>query len=236
MKPGYWSSGAEKNMTEKKYESDMTKKEKRQKEWETIKSLPWKKRLDHIVTYYKLHIAVVLLIIFFGIVIGYMMHQSKYETILMVSVLNGAGGENISMAEDFKKYLGDKDPYHTVNVDTSMFFTDKEGVDDYHATVKMDTLTAGQELDAMVATKGQYEKYAQRGMLFPVEEVLTQEQIQQYGEDVVPYGIRVDQCSKWKDFKFELDQEMYLVVFNYTEHLDVAKEYIRYIYGGEEDE
>ena len=73
-------------------------------------------------------------------------------------------------------------------------------------------------------------------MLFPVEEVLTQEQIQQYGEDVVPYGIRVDQCSKWKDFKFELDQEMYLVVFNYTEHLDVAKEYIRYIYGGEEDE
>lgn len=223
-------------MTEKKYESDMTKKEKRQKEWETIKSLPWKKRLDHIITYYKLHIAVVLLVIFFGIVGGYMIHQSHYETILMVSVLNGAGGENLKMADDFKTFLEDKDPYHTINVDTSMFFTDKEGVDDYHATVKMDTLTAGQELDAMVATKGQYEKYRDRQMLVPVEELLTPEQIQQYGEDVVPYGIRVDQWEKWNNFKFQFDQEMYLVVFNYTEHLDTAKEYIRYIYGGEENE
>lgn len=220
-------------MTEKRYESDLTAKEKRQLEWEKIKSMSWKDRISHIWAYYKPHMAVGLMIILALSVIGQSIYRSQFETVLSVAILNAGAGDVEAMAEDLKNYLGDEDKYHEISIDTSMFFTGDEQ-SDYTSVMKITTLVGAQEIDVILATEDQFEKYKEMDAFLPMDELLTEEQKSAYGDRVSDYGIRVESSSKLDEFGVTPGEDVYLAVLVYTEHVDYAKSFITYICEGGE--
>ncbi|HIS25766.1 MAG TPA: hypothetical protein IAA57_02535 [Candidatus Pullilachnospira intestinigallinarum] len=215
-------------MAEKRYESDLTGKEKRHLEWEKIKGMTWKQRIGHIWTYYKIHMAVLIGILLVIGVIGQMIYNSQFDTIFQAAILNGGMGDAQSMSEDFKAYLGDDDKYHEIVLDSSMYFTGDESAD-MTSVMKLTTLIGAQELDAMICEQSQYDKYVDLDAFVPMDELLTQEQIQAYGDDVLEYAVRVDGSEKLQAYGLGVNQPAYLAVFVNSEHQDTAKEFISYL-------
>ncbi len=220
-------------MTEKRYESDLTAKEKRQLEWEKIKSMSWGDRISHIWAYYKPHMAVCIAIIVFLSVIGQMIYRSQFETILSLAILNAGAGDSEAMEADLKNYLGDDDKYHEISIDTSMYFMGDEG-SDYTSVMKITTLVGAQEIDVILATKEQFEKYEDMDAFLPMDELLTEEQKEAYGDRVGEHSIRIADSEKLDEFGLAPGEETYLAVFVYTEHIDYAKSFITYICEGGE--
>lgn len=222
------------HMVEKRYESDLTRKEKRHLEWKKIKGMTWKERIRHIWTYYKLHMAALIGILLVITIIGQMIYNSRFDTIFQAAILNGGMGDAQSMAEDFKAYLGDENKYHEIVLDSSMYVTGEESAD-MTSVMKLTTLIGAQELDAMICEQSQYDKYVELDGLVPMDQLLTQKQIQEYGDDVLEYAVRVDGSEKLKEFGLDVNQPAYLVVFVNSKHQDNAKEFIMYLEEGENE-
>lgn len=220
-------------MTEKRYESDLTRKEKRQLEWEKIKNMSWKDRIAHIWAYYKPHMAVGLGIILVLCIIGQVIYRSQFETVFFAAILNAGMGDGEALAQDFKSYLGDDDKYHEVTVDSSMYFSGDEQ-SDYTSVMKITTLVGANEIDAIVATKDQFEKYREMNAFIPMDELLTEEQKSAYEDDLSEYGLHISSSSKLEEFGMTPGDDAYLAVFAYTEHIENAKSFITYIYEGGE--
>lgn len=220
-------------MAEKRYESDLTRKEKRHLEWEKIKGMTWKARFSHIWEYYKPHMAAGLGIILLLCIIGQIIYGAQFDTVCSVSILNSPMGDSEGMAEDFKKYIGDEDKFHEITVDSSLIFAG-DGQSDYASTMKLTTLIGAQELDVMIAPKDQFEHYSDIEAFYPMKEILTEEQMEKYGDAVTEYGIRIGENKKLEQFQMTVGEEAYLAVFINTKNLENAKSFIEYIYEGGE--
>ena len=220
-------------MAEKRYESDLTRKEKRQLEWEKIKNMSWKDRIAHIWAYYKPHMAIGIAIIAILSVIGQMIYRSQFDTVFYATILNGGAGDSGAMAEDFKEYIGDNDKYHEITIDSSMFFSGDDS-QDYTSVMKFTTLIGAREIDAVIATKEQFDKYMELDAFIPMDELLTEEQIEMYGDDVGEYAIHVRSSEKLEEFGMTPGEDAYLAVFVYTEQIYNAKSFIKYICEGGE--
>lgn len=218
-------------MTEKRYESDLTRKEKRQLELEKIKSMSWKDRLSHIWAYYKPHMAVLLLVILACSMIGQMIYRAQFETVFSAAVLNGIMGDSEMMAEDFKSYLGDQDKYHEIMIDSSMYFSGDDSAD-YTAVMKLTTLIGAGEIEVMIAPESQFEKYQTMDAFIPMKDLLTEEQIETYGEDVSEYGLYVGDSETLKQFGMNTSEGGWLGVMVNAEHMENVKAFITYIYEG----
>jgi hypothetical protein len=227
------STGKGHRMEEKRYESDLTRKEKRHLEWEKIKGMKWKARIGYIWEYYKPHMAVGLGIILVLCIIGQIIYRSQFETVLSVAVLNSPMGDSEGMAADFKKYLKDTDKFHEITVDSSMIFGG-DGQSDYTSTMKLTTLIGAQELDVLVAPEEQFNHYTEMEAFFPMDEILTEEEKEAYGDAVTEYGIRIGNTEKLQEFQMTVGEDAYLAVFINTENVENAKSFIKYIYGGGE--
>ena len=66
----------------------------------------------------------------------------------------------------------------------------------------------------------------------PMDELLTEEQLEAYGDDVSEYGIHVKSSSKLEEFGMTPGEDAYLAVFTYSENIDNAKSFIKYICEG----
>ena len=143
---------------EKRYESDMTPKEKFQKEVRKIKAMSWPDRFAHIWAYYKPHMVVAAMIIGVCCLIGNIIYRSRFDTVLSIAILNCGAGDTEGMAEDFKDYMQDEDPYHEIEIDSSLYFTGDDNAD-YTSVMKLTTLIGASSLDVILATEDQFERY-----------------------------------------------------------------------------
>lgn len=218
-------------MTEKRYESDLTGKEKRQLEWEKIKKMSWKERIGYIWAYYKPHMVIALAIILVLYIIGQMIYRSQFETVFYAALLNSGNGDAEAMEMDFKEYIGDEDKYHEICMDSSMFFTGDEGAD-YTSIMKLTTLIAAREIEVLLAPEEKFQEYAVQGAFLPMNEVLTDEQIQAYGENVEEYSLKIQDSKKMQQFGMEPMEPLHLGVMVTAKHMDNVKSFITYIYEG----
>ncbi|NCB93660.1 MAG: hypothetical protein EOM40_14050 [Clostridia bacterium] len=218
-------------MAEKRYESDMTRKEKKELERKKLSSMSWKEKAGYIWAYYKLHMAAAVGVILVLSVIGQMIYRSQFETVLSVAILNGGMGDSELMAEDIKKYLGDEDKYHEVSVDSSMYFTGDEQAD-YTSVMKLTTLVSAKGIDAIISTKEQFDKYEELSAFVPMSELLTADQMEAYGDEVGEYGIHITESEKLEEYGMTVGDEAYLAVFVNSENLENAEEFISYVCEG----
>jgi hypothetical protein len=218
-------------MAEKRYESDMTRKEKRDLEKKKLKSMSGKEKLGYIWAYYKLHMAACLGVILVCCVIGQIIYRAQFDTVFSAAVLNGGMGDSEVMAEDFKKYIGDEDKYHEISIDSGMYFTGDDSAD-YTSVMKLTTLISAKEIDVVVATKAQFDKYQDLDAFIPMSELLTAEQMEAYGDSVSEYGIHIGNNEMLEEYGMTTGDDAYMGVFNYVEDLDNSKKFITYVCEG----
>ena len=111
---------------QKKHESDMTKKEKRELEREKLASMSGSEKTEYILSYYKFHIAAAAGLIVLIVGIGMWIDSFRNETMLYAAVINGKELD-AGMMEHFQAYREDDNRRHKYVLDTSVAFLGQIG-------------------------------------------------------------------------------------------------------------
>lgn len=220
---------------QKKHESDMTSKEKRELEREKLASMHGWEKLEYILVYYKFHIAVVLMLILAAFGITRWVDNMKDENYLYVTVVDAAT-EGGNLMEDFRASLGDEEEHHKYLLDTSVFHTvDLQGekVMDYNAQVKLTTLLGAGTVDVLIGPKDIYEAYAEQEegeeVLYRISDVMGEEFVKEHEDICMEEAIRVDNNAVLEKYGLTTGEPAYLMVFQYSEHLEEVKAFVDFL-------
>ena len=214
-------------MEQKRYESDMPPKEKRELERKKLKQMTAGQKLEYIWAYYKPHMAVALGIILLIVFIGQMIYRSQFDTVFYAAIINGTAGDGEALAEDFKNYTGDTDKYHEYTIDNSMYLMKDQ--EDYQMVMKLSTIIGAQQVDVLIAPEYKFQEYVEQDGFYPMSELLTDEQQEAYKDDLTEYGLHVGDSKVLQSFG--VDEDSYMGVLVYSDHLDEAKSFITDIMG-----
>ena len=219
---------------EKRYESDRTAKDKFELEKKKLKSMSFKEKLEYLWTYYK----VWLLVFILGcIVIGFLVEiyqNSKYNTILNVAVVNSHNVEENSNAERIiLEALGSADEYDRVQLDTTyQLGTDIQAADS-NLVMKVSTIVAAGDMDVMVCDRTMYEYFSKQDYFWPMEDLLSEEEKQSYGEAVEQYAVRLENSGVLREMDIVAYEPVYAAVIAGSRQTDNAKAMIKYLKEGE---
>lgn len=216
---------------QKKHESDMTSREKRELEREKLASMNGKEKLEYILSYYKLHIAAVIGVIFLIIGIGVWIDDMQDESMLYAAVINGTGLDTALM-EEFQVQQKDQNRHHQYVLDTSIVFSGQQESQqmDYASRVKMTSLEGARTVDLYICPKSLYQEYAsEEGALLSVEKVMGAEFVAEHPDICEKDAIRVENSEILKKYGYENSEPAYLIVFYYTKHPQIVAEFVRFI-------
>ena len=199
-------------MEQKRYESDMTPKEKRELERKKLKQMTAGQKLEYIWAYYKPHMAVVLGIILLIVFIGQMLYRSQFDTVFYAAIINGTAGDGETLAEDFKNYTGDTDKYHEYTIDNSMYLMKDQ--EDYQMVMKLSTIIGAQQVDVLIAPEYKFQEYVEQNGFYPMSELLTDEQQEAYKDDLTEYIGFVDDERLWRQINAALKKTFGLWLYN----------------------
>lgn len=163
--------------TEKKMRQDNEKDNDKTKSLETLRSLHGVKKLQYIWDYYKLPIAVGLILLY---MIGYTVyrHVTHKDTVLYAGLINVSVGSDLEaqLGEGFLADQGVDTSKNTLNLYTGWYLTDDE-MNEYHEytyATRMKVLAAldSEQLDVVLMNREAFDAFAQNGYLYNIEELL----------------------------------------------------------------
>ena len=166
----------EEQITFHRYESDMTRKEKRELEKQKLGSMDWRGKLQYVWAYYKPAMAAVVGIILAIVFIWQTVENAKYKTVLNVSVIGASVGEQAEeIQEELQEQFGTENKYDKVTFDTSFMMQDVETAD-YNIMMKLTTVVAARELDVLITNQAFYDHYEGEGMFLDLSALFTPEE------------------------------------------------------------
>ena len=203
---------------EKRYESDMTRKEKRQNELKKLKSMTFKQKAAYIWEYYK-GVSAGIIIACVIISIGVQMFQnSQLKSLLSIAVVdsNYNHDEQVeALQNDFLAYAGTGDKHEVVDVDTSLI-----SGDDYNAVVKMTVVMGAGTADMMFCGEETYKKYKQQEAFLSWKEVLGDD-YSKYEEYMTDDGrLDLEKCPNWEKYNMVYYSPVYAVVMSSSKNLE----------------
>ena len=208
----------EEDSMEKRYESDMTRKEKRQNELKKLKSMTFKQNAAYICEYYK---GVFEGIIFACVIISIgvqMFQNSQLKSLLSIAVVdsNYNHDEQVeALQNDFLAYAGTGDKHEVVDVDTSLL-----SGDDYNAVVKMTVVMGAGTADMMFCGEETYKKYKQQEAFLSWKEVLGDD-YSKYEEYMTDDGrLDLEKCPNWEKYNMVYYSPVYAVVMSSSKNLE----------------
>ncbi|MDY3919450.1 MAG: hypothetical protein SOZ59_10700 [Candidatus Limivivens sp.] len=213
----------------KRYESDLTSKEKRQLEKEKLMSMGWKGRVEYIWMYYKPVMAAIAGVILFIIFMVDWVDNMKNQDILYAVVINGLEGDADAAAEDFKAYLGDEDERHIVTFDNSLQSYGDQ-MTDYATQTKMLALIAAGSMDVLICPEETYEHYKEQETFFDLKEVLDPELYEELSEYIVGDAILIQDSAKWQSLGMTSYEPVYLGVVVSGKNTEQSVELIKYLF------
>ncbi|MGE9963259.1 hypothetical protein ACQRAW_00130 [Fusicatenibacter saccharivorans] len=145
---------------EHKYESDLTKKEKRQMEIEKLKSMNFMEKLDYIWTYYKLWFAGALAVVAL-IYLGFTMYQGMQKNeVVSVAILgaNMDADQIETLRDDVKDWMGAEGKNDVVTINANLSADNEES----NSKIALTTLIGAQSVDVLICTQEIYEDYAEQ--------------------------------------------------------------------------
>ncbi|HIU77519.1 MAG TPA: hypothetical protein IAC62_16645 [Candidatus Pelethocola excrementipullorum] len=209
-----------------RYESDMTRKEKRELEKQKLGSMNWKEKLEYVWTYYKAAMAAVIGVIVVIVIVCQLVENSKYKTILNVSVINASMSEDTeAIGKELQDQFGTDNKYDKVSFDTSLMMGDVETAD-YNMVMKFTTVVAAGDMDVLITTEEVYDHYKKQDMFLDLSTLFTPEECEQYG--ITPGMDRLDITdTAWlENHRWVQYEPVYLTVISNTNHQDKIKEFI----------
>ena len=208
----------EEDSMEKRYESDMTRKEKRQNELKKLKSMTFKQKVGYIWTYYKgvfAGIIIACVIISIGV---QMFQNSQLKSLLSIAVVdsNYNHDEQVeALQNDFLAYAGTGDKHEVVDVDTSLL-----SGDDYNTVVKMTVVMGAGTADMMFCGEETYKKYKQQEAFLSWKEILGDD-YSKYEEYMTDDGrLDLEKCPNWEKYNMVYYSPVYAVVMSSSKNLE----------------
>ena len=223
-------------MSERRFESDMTKKEKRQMNWKRLKSLHGKAKREHIWAYYKVPlfgILAAIIILLFGI---NWIQTLRYDQILYVGVLNNTSADAESLSRDFKAFIGNDNKFDKVDFDTSLSIESQSEAQDTSGQIRFDVYTATALYDAVLVDEINFNKYKELDTFQPVAGILNEE-----NEDYAPLitdgkGLKLEDNAVLNAYGIETQEPLYLMVGSKTKQEENVNALIAFLMEKEKKE
>lgn len=192
---------------EKRYESDMTPKEKRELERKKLASMTLGQKIGYLWEYYKIWLLILAVVIMFISMFVTMYQNSQKINLMGMAVANSTTLSDTSgVTEDLIEMLGTGDEHETVTVDTSYYFNEDIANTDPNIIMKFSTMVAAQSIDVLISSVHVMDYYKDQEMFLMPSEYLSEEQIAALGDRVSEYGVRIDGSSlleKWDLVAYE---------------------------------
>ena len=194
---------------EKRYESDMTPKEKRQLEWKKLKGMSFKAKLGYLWEYYKF-VLVILVIVAALISMGVQMyHNAQQIEVLSLAVVDANFGQEDGqdlLERDLLEYMGTGDKHEIIAMDTSALSDE-----DYTSVMKMTVLMGTAAVDIMICNEAMYDKYNAQEAFVSWKEVLG-DRYSEFSEYMTEDGkLDLSKCKNWEKYNLTY-QPSYAVV------------------------
>ena len=136
--------------------------------------------------------------------------------------------------EDFRDKLGDTDEHHVYFLDTSVFFArnseEDEPTMDYTSQMKMSTVVGAGTADVFICPESIYKQYGKDGdVLHRISDVMGEDFVTEHADICLEDAIRVDDSEVLEKYGLATGEPAYLIVFQYTKHPEIAKEFIDFV-------
>lgn len=158
----------------------------------TIAGMSWKDKIEYLWTYYKWVLAVAAVgILIICIVVSSIMNKSV-TTLYGGTIINAelsAEGETY-LTDGWFEHLGGVDKKEKVELTTSYYndlSTTQDPEADAAAAMRVTAMVAAKELDYVIMDELSYNYYKKATIFSSLEEVLTQELIEQFSDKIVYY-------------------------------------------------
>lgn len=212
---------------EKKYESDLTSREKWQQQMETIRRLKGRERLEYLWQYYKIVPVFCLVIVLIVYTVAVMISNSLNDTLLSIVVVDSAKSSDEAAAElqdDILKIIGTGGKHDYVETVLSATSMDTE---ENIAKLRVSLSTAG-EADVVVCGEDVYEEYSAQGAFADMEELLG-DSYGDYEEYMTDGQIDLTKCPGSFLSDYAEYSPAYLCVLVHSERTENAVELIKAI-------
>lgn len=154
-----------------KYESDLSGREKLKWQWDTVRNLKGKKRLEYLRNYYKFLLVIVAAVILIVYVICVMVQGSRENTVLSVVIVDAAQTDE-NAAETLEKQilevLGAEGKYDQAEIVLSA----TSGRTDEEIAKLRVALSVVAEADIVLCNEEVYEEYKAQGAFADTEKLL----------------------------------------------------------------
>ncbi len=212
---------------DKKYESDLTPREKRQLELQKLKNMNTGQKIDYLWTYYK-WVLVVILIVILVIYLGVTMYRNIRTTeLLSIAVIDAdtATEENQArMEEDLLEWLQSGKGYEEVSVDTSI-----QSGEDYVSTAKRVATIGSGAMDLLICGEEAYDSFAEQDVFLSWEEVLG-DQYQTYEPYLVDGKLDLSRSEKWQSYHLASYEPAYAGVYVSSENSENVVKFLEYFF------
>lgn len=220
-----------------------TLKNEAREEQAKLKKMSFRDKLWYIWEYYKIHMLIGYVILFFLYALGTIFYQKSFTTQLFFIVMNDRSGSEADyegLANEFKTRMGygKKDK---VEVDSSLYISFEESTSqlDYASLAKVTAIVASKDLDVLISDSPAVEHYASNGAFLNLEEVLPADLWDMVKDDVYmakdengnsfPAAISLDDSYFHEKTGTQME-EAYFSLINNSTRTDTAFEFLRYLY------
>ena len=220
-----------------------TLKNEAREEQAKLKKMSFRDKLWYIWEYYKIHMLIGCVILFFLYALGTIFYQKSFTTQLYTIVMNDRSGSEADyegLANEFKTRMGygKKDK---VEVDSSLYISFEESTSqlDYASLAKVTAIVASKDLDVLISDSPAVEHYASNGAFLNLEEVLPADLWDMVKDDVYmakdengnsfPAAISLDDSYFHEKTGTQME-EAYFSLINNSTRTDTAFEFLRYLY------
>lgn len=160
-------------MLDRKYERQMSMKEKRKFEAEKMKAMTLKEKIEYLWMYYKVYLLIPVIIVAM-IVVGMQMYHGMTEKVLLnLAILGGDNIDRSGLEKEVTELLGTGDKKETVKINANL----SGSSDDYNSNIALSTLIGAEAVDVIICPEEIYESYAEQNGFVNLEKTLSEEAI-----------------------------------------------------------
>ena len=178
----------------------MNAKESLKRLWEEMKPMSWPKRIDHIWTYYKevIGLIVLALVIIIGFISSFI-DANKVNLIngMMVNITMEQTGYNYLTTDFGKQVITQDDEEVTLEyTEFSSMADPTSGEDNYYAAMTLIAEVEAKRLEYVIHDKLSLEFYLTQEVFMDLQEFFTAEELAQWESKLI-YGYEEDTGRKW---------------------------------------
>lgn len=207
---------------EQKYETDLTPKEKRQRELEKLKSLTFKGKIEYLWMYYKiwlLFLVVIIIVVNIGISIVKGKNREVFAGVGMVgSIVEDQAALEKELLEGAGGKTGAVDIYSGLSVNP----------DEYVSRTTLTTWIGSKVLDVLICPEAIYEDYRNQDIFVDMTEALG-DSADKYADVIHGDVIILDNSEEMAKKLGITYDKVYIGIVSNGEHMEGAKALVKYL-------